>query len=195
MTKQELRDKYPQITCAIDIKEGWIPLVDDACKELVSESINFEITCIKEKFGGLRMYTDQNNISGEKKSKIWDICLKYENKSLVVCDVCSKPGMLRLGGWIRTLCNAHSEGKRPSIIKMAKDHICNRSWGTCPECKQQLCSACCLACYSCVDAYRHASCAKKHHEETKHDGNINDLVYHIASVEFASEANLLYGPF
>lgn len=196
MNASDLREMYAKyISCTIDVKSGWIPLVRDTIREIVALGIDFEVSCIKEKFGSLRVYTDWKNGSEEQVDRAYNIISKYEDKSLSVCEDCGKPGLLRLGGWVRTLCNEHGEGRKPSLIKMAKDHLCRNAWYTCSVCSQPLCSACAMACYECVDAYRHKSCAKKHHEETKHAGNINDLVYHLSSVELASEASILHGPF
>lgn len=195
MCAADLREMYAKyISCTIDVKSGWIPLVRDTIREIVATGVDFEITCIKEKFGGLRIYTDWKSGSEEQVDAAYDILSKYENKSLAVCEDCGKPGLLRTGGWVRTLCNLHAEGRKPSIVRMAKDHVCKNGWNVCSECGEISCTACSLACYDCVDAWRHRACAIKHHEETRHNGNINDLVYHLSAVELSSEASVLYGP-
>lgn len=195
MTKEELKEKYPQIDCEIDVREGWLAIVEDILSALVVLDTAFTVECIKEKFGGLRVYTQFIDIDREDDawSKFQDVITKFEDKSLSVCEDCGQPGLLRRLGWMRTLCNKHSEGGKPSILRMGKTHKCI-AWGTCPECKKELCSSCCLACYQCVDAYRHYTCAEKHRQETNHEGNINDLVFQLAKLDHgASEANLLHG--
>jgi len=60
-------------------------------------------TQIKEKFGTLRFYY----FGGD------DYCRGVESMaelmSAVTCEVCSSPGKLRNGGWIRTLCDEHAK--------------------------------------------------------------------------------------
>jgi hypothetical protein len=54
---------------------------------------------VKEKFGGLRFYT--NGTSDE----IHKLISEYESKSYATCEDCGKPGKSRGSGWIRTLCD------------------------------------------------------------------------------------------
>lgn len=62
-----------------------------------------QITQIKEKFGGLRIYGHEftDYISGA--------VTLAEDMSYKLCEVCGSPGTLRTGGWIRTLCDNHAE--------------------------------------------------------------------------------------
>jgi hypothetical protein len=83
------------------------------------------IACVqvKEKFGGLRFYLESeppivdmfgpsgitslrslpNNIAGE-------LVRACEEASFLVCLYCGAPGILRRGGWWRTLCDGCEEG-------------------------------------------------------------------------------------
>lgn len=73
----------------------------------------FEVIQVKEKFGGLRFYT---NFETEEISKLIE---NAEDKSYITCEECGKPGQLRKGGWLLTLCNEHSEGRE--VFKNEKD--------------------------------------------------------------------------
>ncbi len=195
MTKDELRTRYKEIDCAIDVKDGWLSLVNELCGALEATGIAFKISCIKEKFGGLRCYVDfEGSASDADYNKAWDIIAQYEDKSLSVCQECSKPGLLRESGWIRTLCKDHSEGYKPSLFKATMDHKCRSAWNTCPECNLPSCTACSVACFQCVDAWRHKACGQKHADATKHWGHVNDLEYLVASIGTVGKAaNILHG--
>ncbi len=62
-------------------------------------------TQVKEKFGSLRFYYEGGDdyISG--------LVSMAESMSEVTCEVCGTPGIARGGGWIRTLCDEHANGK------------------------------------------------------------------------------------
>lgn len=64
----------------------------------------FNIVQIKEKFGTLRFYYD----GGDK--VIDRIVSMGERFSESTCEYCGKPGKLRQGGWLKTLCDEHAEG-------------------------------------------------------------------------------------
>jgi hypothetical protein len=181
MKIEELHKRHPAVfketLGSIDVDEGWIGLLDEMMTELDAKGYEYQVDYIKEKFGQLRISLDyRGNL--HKENEWYDIQGKYEGKSLVVCEVCGKPGMLRQNGWMRTLCNLHGEGRPMSHFTKKANHVCKRPWDTCPECKEPICQNCSIACYNCVKAaYRHQDCAKKHMDETKHEGNLNDLAW------------------
>lgn len=79
---------------------GWVPLVEELNKQLSSICPDYKITQIKEKFGGLRFYTN------EVPNEAWDIIEQFEEKSYSICDECGETGKLRKkGGWLRTICD------------------------------------------------------------------------------------------
>lgn len=51
---------------------------------------------------------------------IEDLVDNTENLSYKTCEVCGKPGKPLGGGWVRTLCEEHSEGKPETNIKTTK---------------------------------------------------------------------------
>ena len=84
--------------------KGWYPLIEELIDKLQmienKQHIGLEITEIKEKYGGLRVYT---NIGTDE---IWDLIDGYERKSFTICEQCGKPGSLRNNhGWFTTLCD------------------------------------------------------------------------------------------
>lgn len=58
---------------------------------------------VKEKFGSLRFYYRGGD------SVVDGMVRMAEMMSSVTCEVCGKPGKMRGGGWIKTLCDEHAK--------------------------------------------------------------------------------------
>ena len=86
--------------------DGWYKLIDGACKELSELDEDIEFMQIKEKFGSLRLYIAMGT------DKAWSITEKYETLSEHTCENCGQDGKVRVGGWIRCLCDECMEGKQ-----------------------------------------------------------------------------------
>ena len=69
---------------------GWAGLVKEGFDLCLKNG--WRIYQIKEKFGGLRFYTDED---------LDDI----EDESYTICEECGEPGKPRPGGWIKTRCD------------------------------------------------------------------------------------------
>jgi hypothetical protein len=83
-----------------EIEEGWYALIKELIIDLIAMGWDKEVTQVKEKFGGLRFYV--NNESDEMFKRIQ----KAEADSYVTCEVTGNPGKLRTDlGWHRTLCD------------------------------------------------------------------------------------------
>lgn len=147
--QKELYDKYPKLfrqkdlpaadTCmcwGIACGEGWKGIIDDACQKLQKyaddNGIIIEFAQVKEKFAGLRLYTQiiypdghklkdvVIDVAGvgsfrEEKEAIWkgvhQITGAAEELSYKTCEVCGKEGKPRKGDWISTLCDEHAKGR------------------------------------------------------------------------------------
>ena len=89
----------------IDCGDGWFRIIWDACvkieKEISSNLIvpDFQFVQIKEKFGGLRLYSNGTI------SAIYTIMYRAERKSVKTCELCGKPGKISNDGWSRCRCN------------------------------------------------------------------------------------------
>lgn len=87
--------------------DGWFSLLWDLCEGIEKELKNikkeieypFEVFQVKEKFGGLRFYTNWST------DEIYKLINEAEDKSYTICEQCGKPGTVRDGGWITTLCD------------------------------------------------------------------------------------------
>lgn len=107
MTKEELKEKHANIQCSIGVGPGWYELVDNFCKELKVLDEDCCVTCIKEKFGLLRIYTSfkEKKVDQSVFDKVMDLEVSIENDSKNVCENCgSKNDVTTQGGWLKTLC-------------------------------------------------------------------------------------------
>lgn len=89
----------------VSIGEGWRPLVKPLIEYCNANSLH--IYQIKEKFGGLRFYADIDDTLDKMIAMTERACAK-------TCEQCGKPGALRGGSWLRTLCDEHA-GDRPIL--------------------------------------------------------------------------------
>lgn len=119
--QKKLYDKYPKLfaqkdmpmsqTCmfwGIECGDGWESLIDFVCEKLSeydeTKKLGIQFVQIKEKFGGLRIYT---NISDEFIEAILDVA---EDVSLMTCEDCGRKGKTYdFNGWYRTVCKQCKE--------------------------------------------------------------------------------------
>src|SRR5450756_949918 len=94
--------------------DGWFDLVWRLCERLepVVASVErkagrpFEVLQVKEKFGGMRFYT---NFIDDTISALID---DAELESTQTCEACGKPDSRQGGGWITTRCDKHVDANR-----------------------------------------------------------------------------------
>ena len=95
----------------LQIRSGWFPLVIELIKKLNAYGWNKKVTCIKEKYAGLRFHAEC--VYGDAFSNIVE---KYENKSQNVCETCGEPGEIRSNsGWDYVACRKHYLENRGKI--------------------------------------------------------------------------------
>lgn len=99
-------DELREIDAYTKVGAGWHPLVRQAYEAVRLYAPYVKITTVKEKFGGLRVYTVPYDDKLEP--HITDVC----RESLQVCETCgAKGGMRKLGGTTyATRCEEHAEG-------------------------------------------------------------------------------------
>lgn len=83
------------------VGKGWAPLVNRVFDKLETIKGSIKIVQVKEKWGGLRIYTDYSNKELDK--VIYDV----EKESLTICEECGEPGQLRGKNWYYTACEKH----------------------------------------------------------------------------------------
>lgn len=123
MTIQELIQKYPKIfqdyegnpdQCNwLDLPKGWIPVVDKLCGSIqsyIDNTVRYtkegpkgpeQITCVqmKEKFGGLRFYTNGHD------DKIDGMITMAEYMCSNTCQICGSEQDLGVTShWVSVLC-------------------------------------------------------------------------------------------
>ena len=108
MNKQELKQRFGNIW----IGDGWVGIVTELVNKLDANNITYSVAQIKEKFGTLRVYLTYKNSDRQLVEKL---IAEAETKSATTCEVCGDYGQLRTGPWVKTLCDAHSNGKAPLI--------------------------------------------------------------------------------
>jgi hypothetical protein len=90
--------------------DGWFDIIDTAALLIGKQPGKFVAAQIKEKFGGLRFYIS-SDADETAVSTVYAIIDMAEHLSFRVCEVCGRPGTLRRGGWVRTLCDTCHEGR------------------------------------------------------------------------------------
>lgn len=108
----DLREKYEDIlshNCIFAVGKGWHSLVKNLLHTINSYVARtpldgvFEIVQLKEKFGGLRVYCNNED------QFIEGVIALAECLSNNVCEVCGSPGQnLIKGGWLKTRCKDHA---------------------------------------------------------------------------------------
>jgi len=107
-SRELLKTEFPEMMekcfdCSI--KMGWYELVFDLMEILRDIDPNIKVRQIKEKFGGLRFYTE-NTVSEETQHLI----NMTEKESLSVCEFTGKKGMNRkIHDWWKTCCDEIAE--------------------------------------------------------------------------------------
>ena len=84
------------------VGKGWAPLVNRVFDKMETIRGNTKIIQVKEKYGGLRIYTDYSNKELDK------VINDAEKESLTICKVCGEPGKIRGKSWYYTSCDEHA---------------------------------------------------------------------------------------
>lgn len=96
---------------------GWLRLIDDLFQKMIDRGWDRQLSQLKEKLGGLRVYI------GAANKNVFDIIRDAESESYHICERCGAPGALRGGGWLNTLCDEHSEGRPPAKFEVPKPFV------------------------------------------------------------------------
>lgn len=83
---------------------GWDDLVLELDAAIAAVKPQYVIYQMKEKFGGLRFYTDHDGETGIRR-----LIEEAERKSITICETCGAPGTPRGNYWKYTACDEHAE--------------------------------------------------------------------------------------
>lgn len=109
--KQDILERIPQGWLgSIDTGPGWDTIIAELHTQIKQIYPDYSIHQIKEKFGGLRYYIGACP-AGDEFVQINSLISDAESLSYKICEQCGQPGQLRRGGWLRTLCDEHAEGR------------------------------------------------------------------------------------
>ncbi len=89
------------------VGNGWSTLINEVFDVLETIKGTVKIVQVKEKFGGLRIYTDVLN------KELDTVIQKVGRESFTICEECGNSGELRSGAWHKTLCDEHAGGREP----------------------------------------------------------------------------------
>lgn len=125
LTKELIISKYPEmyrdIPCGFNCPDGWLPLVDELSSKLVLLAPeNFKVEQVKEKFGGLRFYTNFEN------EEISTLIGDFETRSYDTCDICAKevsPDSLEV-----FTCGSNLEGRGWDVTRCVSCRKENDGW-------------------------------------------------------------------
>lgn len=93
---------HPYYSKGIGCGAGWFRIIFDCDRELAAIYPDYRVLQIKEKFGSLRYYFEHSDIANLDAMR--DVVFEYERKSLRVCELTGKDGVLMVkNGRIRTL--------------------------------------------------------------------------------------------
>lgn len=119
----------PHDSARQSVGKGWHPIIDAIYWRLDAETLPWSpalaraitIAQVKEKFGSLRCYQDIHPEAveavcalltptaaadyRENVAAFWQRVAQCELVSSFVCEDCGRPGRLRWGSWLRTLCD------------------------------------------------------------------------------------------
>lgn len=88
------------------VEDGWVPILDRLAADLVQMGWDRRLDQVKEKFGTLRFYVPQETEEMSRRIE------EAEDESARTCEDCGRPGVLRFGGWLKTLCDGCEEKRK-----------------------------------------------------------------------------------
>lgn len=104
------------------VGKGWARIIENMAEDLFALGWDGTVAQIKEKFGALRFYFEPNGIPDKFRRVALAVELMHEGQSMSFCEACGKSGIVRRGGWIKTLCTEHALAEGRQIEDWEKPH-------------------------------------------------------------------------
>ena len=93
---------YDRTLAKESVGAGWASLIDEIFDKMATMTNPPLIVQVKEKFAGLRVYTDRYV------PELEDVIQEAGKKSFKICQTCGKPGKTRGSRWHYTSCDEHA---------------------------------------------------------------------------------------
>ncbi len=112
----------PNLNAYDFLPAGWTDLFNAAVAALDDLTPGWQLTQVKEKYGGLRFYWWPPQGLPESTVQAASAAVaEAERRSFETCDVCGEPGSLRSDrNWWRTRCNTHAH---PDVASVDADLV------------------------------------------------------------------------
>ena len=108
---------YTREQALVSVESGWADLIHRVFDKLETLDRHHTIVQVKEKFGGLRIYTDYYD------EAFSNFIAEIELESYKVCAQCGEPGKLRGNRWYYTSCDVHAtNGDEPHKYQPGDKH-------------------------------------------------------------------------
>lgn len=109
--RERLKPRFTSMWDTLDIGNGWLPIVDRLDRQIAEIVPDYEVTQVKEKFGGLRYYIGA--IHSDQFDRVHELIAEAEAESLRTCETCgatedvTTAASRERGYWVKTLCREH----------------------------------------------------------------------------------------
>ena len=110
--RERLKPKFTSMWDTLDHGDGWLGIVDRLDRQITEIVPDYQLTQVKEKFGGLRYYI--GSVPTERFDEVYRLIHEAEAESLRTCEVCgTQEGVTTRSpsgtkyGWIKTYCETH----------------------------------------------------------------------------------------
>jgi lysozyme family protein len=109
--RERLKPRFTSMWNTLDHGDGWLHIVDRLDRQIAEIAPDYEITQVKEKFGGLRFYIGTIHDEDEFRD-VHCLISEAEAESLRTCEVCGVTEDVTTssgerGYWVKTLCREH----------------------------------------------------------------------------------------
>lgn len=99
-----MKGQIPEWLSGVNI--GWRGILETLHGELLAVCPDYQVSQVKEKFGGLRVYLNAVVVDDSAQfNAVHALVRLAEERSYRTCEWCGEPGEERGGGWIKTLCD------------------------------------------------------------------------------------------
>jgi len=104
--RPELSETVSLMCYGFCVDDGWFDIIWDLSEKLrLIVPKEFNVCQVKEKFGELRFYADEDNISTELRDKVRKLISEAEKLASNTCEKCGKPSEIKTrNGWLSTIC-------------------------------------------------------------------------------------------